>query len=185
MAIAVQIFPLLAVVLTSAACQNPKSQEDSARILEGDTAAHVLPTSDRALVLRARELDRADSLDQARAAYSDAATRLPQLADWLYLRAAGLEAGTVKIREGIQRLANSLRATNKYHETITVFWARAVYQAIGQTPDISDFHEFIERNPHLLDKQLINQYYSADVIGSPLARQQWVEPDLKPLTVNA
>ena len=93
MAIAVQIFPLLAVVLTSAACQNPKSsQQDSARILEGDTAAHVLPTSDRALVLRARELDRADSLDQARAAYADAATKLPHLSDWLYLRAAGVTA---------------------------------------------------------------------------------------------
>ena len=103
---------------------------------------------------------------------------------WLYLRAEGLEAGTVKIREGIQRFANSLSATNKYHETITVFWARVVYQAITQTPDISDFDEFVERHPRLLDKRLISQYYSADVISSPLARQQWVEPDLKPLTIS-
>ena len=91
MALAVQLFPVLALVLTSAACQNPKpSQKDSASILAGDTTVHVLPADDRALVLHARELDRADSIDQARAAYAEAATKLPQLADWFYLRAAGV-----------------------------------------------------------------------------------------------
>ena len=91
MALAVQLFPLLALVLTSAACQNPKpSQKDSASILAGDTTVHVVPPDARALVLHARELDRADSLDQARAAYAEAATKLPQLADWFYLRAAGV-----------------------------------------------------------------------------------------------
>ena len=43
-------------------------------------------------MLRARELDRADSLEAARAAYEDAAKKLPQLSDWLYLRAAGVTA---------------------------------------------------------------------------------------------
>ncbi|HJQ11710.1 MAG TPA: transglycosylase SLT domain-containing protein [Gemmatimonadaceae bacterium] len=91
MAVALQIIPLLALVLTSAACQDPKStQRDSARVLTGDTTVHVLAADDRALVLRARELDRADSLDQARAAYAEAASKLPHLADWLYLRAAGV-----------------------------------------------------------------------------------------------
>jgi soluble lytic murein transglycosylase len=42
------------------------------------------------MVLRARELDRADSLEAARKAYEDAAEKLPQLSDWLYLRAAGV-----------------------------------------------------------------------------------------------
>jgi len=52
----------------------------------------VLPADARALVLRARELDRADSLEAARKAYEDAAQKLPQLSDWLYLRAAGVTA---------------------------------------------------------------------------------------------
>ena len=43
-------------------------------------------------MLRARELDRADSLEQARATYEDAARKLPQISDWLYLRAAGVTA---------------------------------------------------------------------------------------------
>lgn len=41
-------------------------------------------------VLIARALDRMDSLDRAAAAYVEAATLLPDVADWLHLRAAGV-----------------------------------------------------------------------------------------------
>lgn len=93
MAIAAVILPLVALVLSSSACQNPKpSHQDTVAILAGDTTHHVLSAEDRALVLRARELDRADSLDAARTAYDLAAQKLPQLSDWLYLRAAGVTA---------------------------------------------------------------------------------------------
>src|SRR5207237_9069485 len=61
-------------------------------VLAGDTTQHSLPADVRALVVHARELDRADSLDAARAAYESAAGKLPQLSDWLYLRAAGVTA---------------------------------------------------------------------------------------------
>ncbi|HEY6088554.1 MAG TPA: transglycosylase SLT domain-containing protein [Gemmatimonadaceae bacterium] len=93
MAIAPQLLPLIALVLSSSACQNPKpSRQDSVAVLAGDTTQHVLPPDARASVLRARELDRADSLEAARAAYDQAAQKLPQLSDWLYLRAAGVTA---------------------------------------------------------------------------------------------
>jgi soluble lytic murein transglycosylase len=61
-------------------------------VLAGDTTAHILAPDSRSVVLRARELDRADSLEQARAAYEEAAKKLPQISDWLYLRAAGVTA---------------------------------------------------------------------------------------------
>ena len=81
----------MALIISSSACQNPTpSHKDSAAVLAGDTTQHVLSAEDRALVLRARELDRADSLDAARAAYDQAAQKLPRLSDWLYLRAAGV-----------------------------------------------------------------------------------------------
>ncbi|MEP6509208.1 MAG: transglycosylase SLT domain-containing protein, partial [Gemmatimonadales bacterium] len=47
-------------------------------------------TPEKALVLRARALDRADSLDAAKATYVEAAKKIPAIADWLYLRAAGV-----------------------------------------------------------------------------------------------
>lgn len=91
MALAPIVLPLVALVLSSTACQDPKSiQRDSAAAPTADTTRHVLPADARAVVLRARELDRADSLEAARAAYEDAAKKLPQIADWLYLRAAGV-----------------------------------------------------------------------------------------------
>jgi soluble lytic murein transglycosylase len=87
------LLSVAALLLSSTACQDPKSTgRDSAAGLGGDTTQHVLPADARALVLRARELDRADSLEAARAAYEDAAKKLPQLSDWLYLRAAGVTA---------------------------------------------------------------------------------------------
>ena len=47
-------------------------------------------TPEKALVLHARALDRADSLDSAKILYSEAAKRVPLVADWLNLRAAGV-----------------------------------------------------------------------------------------------
>ena len=93
MALASLVFPLVALVISTAACQNADpSQKAVAAVLAGDTTQHVLPSDARALVLRARELDRADSLDAARSAYEQAAQKLPELSDWLYLRAAGVTA---------------------------------------------------------------------------------------------
>lgn len=111
MALAPLILPLVALVLSANACQDPKpSRQDSAAVLSGDTTQHVLPADARALVLRARELDRADSLEAARKAYEDAAEKIPQLSDWLYLRAAGVTADSgaragyySKLRTGVAR----------------------------------------------------------------------------------
>jgi len=93
LAISQLLLPLIALMLSSSACQNQQpTRKDSTAVLAGDTTHHILSPDDRALVLRARELDRADSLDQARAAYEEAARKLPQISDWLYLRAAGVTA---------------------------------------------------------------------------------------------
>lgn len=87
------LFPFLAVVLSTSACSNETAaQKDTVAVLSGDTTKHVLSVDDRQLVLRARELDRADNRDSARIAYENAAGKLPQIADWLYLRAAGVTA---------------------------------------------------------------------------------------------
>src|ERR1700737_236719 len=80
-------------MVSSGAGQNHQpTRKDFPAVLAGDTTRHILSQDDRTLVLRARELDRADSLDQARAAYEEAARKLPQISDWLYLRAAGVTA---------------------------------------------------------------------------------------------
>jgi hypothetical protein len=72
--------------------------------------------------------------------------------------------------------------TGGYHETLTLFWLRAV-----------DAYLQAERNEaralvHLAnelaathDKGLPLTHYTRDLLFSPEARARWVEPDLKPL----
>ena len=143
MAIAPLILPLVALVISSAGCQNSQpSQKASAAVLAGDTTQHVLPTDARALVLRARELDRADSLDAARSAYEQAAQKLPQLSDWLYLRAAGVTADSsaragyyAKLRTDVAR--DRVRVTDAIARERTRDFAGAIraYNALGQRLD--------------------------------------------------
>ncbi len=143
MAIAPLILPIVALVLSSTACQNPKpSQKDSAAVLAGDTIQHVLAPNDRALVLRARELDRADSLEAARSAYDQAAQKLPQLSDWLYLRAAGVTGDSsaragyyAKLRTDVAR--DRIRVTDAIARERTRDFAGAIraYNALGQRLD--------------------------------------------------
>ena len=97
---------------------------------------------------------------------------------WLYLRAYGWDEGMIYIRDGIQNFAARLGATQKYHETITVFWARLVHHMITDQPPIDTFDDFLLHFPQILDSRLIEHHYSAELLRSPLARQQWVEPDL-------
>ena len=143
MAIAPLLLPLVALVLSSSACQEKKpTQRDSAAVLAGDTTQHVLPTDDRAIVLRARELDRADSLEAARAAYDQAAQKLPQLSDWLYLRAAGVTADSAdragyyaKLRTDVAR--DRIRWTDAIARERTRDFAGAIraYNALGAKLD--------------------------------------------------
>jgi soluble lytic murein transglycosylase len=143
LAIGPLILPLVALVLSSSGCQNPKpSQKDSVAVLAGDTTQHVLPAESRALVLRARELDRADSLDAARTAYDEAAQKLPQLSDWLYLRAAGVTGDSgararyyAKLRTDVAR--DRIRWTDAIARERTRDFAGAIraYNALGARLD--------------------------------------------------
>lgn len=98
---------------------------------------------------------------------------------WLYLRRDGWEKGYEHIGKGIRHFAATHGATRKYHETITRFWATAVYQALCDSGD--DFSTFEAHHPYLFDKDYIRQYYSVILLSAEKARQEWVEPDLKSL----
>jgi peptidoglycan lytic transglycosylase len=142
LALAPMLLPLVALVLSSTACQDPKSKGDSAAVPVGDTTQHVLPADARAVVLRARELDRADSLDAARAAYEDAAKKLPQIADWLYLRAAGVTSDSSERAAYFARLRTDV-ARDRVRHTDAIARERSrdfagairAYTALGEKLD--------------------------------------------------
>lgn len=144
MAIAPLIIPLVAFILSSTACQNPQptQKKESTAVVASNTLPHVLSADERALVLRARELDRADSLDAARSAYEQAAQKIPQLSDWLYLRAAGVTGDSsaragyyAKLRTDVAE--DRIRVTDAIARERTRDFAGAIraYNALGQRLD--------------------------------------------------
>lgn len=69
----------------------------------------------------------------------------------------------------------------KYHETITRAWIKAVRYFMDESEPCVSADEFMERNPRLLDTQIMLTHYSAEVLFSPEARAQFVDPDLQPI----
>jgi soluble lytic murein transglycosylase len=82
------------VALCTTGCERPQASATSApetpAALHADSIKVTLEQPARALVTKARAHDRADQLDSARITYLEAAASVPEIADWLYLRAAGV-----------------------------------------------------------------------------------------------
>jgi hypothetical protein len=103
---------------------------------------------------------------------------------WYYLRGGDYEAGLTAIRDGIKRYANSLGATAKYNETVTVFYARLVHHCLSQEGSRAlTWGEFAERHPILFDRVSPPslRHYKKETLLSDEARTRFVEPDVKPL----
>ncbi len=101
-----------------------------------------------------------------------------------YVRRMPFAAATEKITTGIRRLAETYGKTG-YHETITLFWLRIVAVFASEHASLALpalANALIDK---CANKDLIGQHYSADVLASPQAKAEWVEPDLKPLPAVA
>jgi hypothetical protein len=98
---------------------------------------------------------------------------------YLYAREGGV-AEAIRGARGIRGFAQALGAPQKYHDTLTVGWARVVgHHAV--TSGSSSFAEFLGSHPQLMRRDLLKAHYSQDVLASAAARSQFVEPDLVPL----
>src|SRR4029077_10884435 len=84
----------------------------------------------------------------------------------------------------LRRFAAAAGKPEKYHETITLFWVRLLSRAHGVAYGKS-LEELVHANPQLLEKDFPLAYYSPQRLFSEQARASWVEPDLRPLSVDA
>ena len=64
-----------------------------------------------------------------------------------------------------------------YHETLTVFWVSIVRDFCSRNQSMSRL-QAINEMMETLPSSLFKQFYSFDVVKSPLARERWVGPDL-------
>jgi hypothetical protein len=106
-----------------------------------------------------------------------------------HVRAAYLFLTETSPERAAERMRDTLRAflqhhgvdASKYHETITKAWILAVRHFMEQTPGTQSADAFIDANPRLLDDKIMLTHYSAELLFSPHARAQFVEPNLGPI----
>lgn len=65
----------------------------------------------------------------------------------------------------------------KYHETLTRAWVMAIRHFMERSPASRSAVDFIERNPELLDPEIMLTHYSAEVLFSSGARAGFIDPD--------
>jgi hypothetical protein len=86
-----------------------------------------------------------------------------------------------RMRAGLLRFIGHYGETG-YHETMTVFWVRAVRGFLDQSRMIVTLAETANRLAEARgDSRLIYDYYSRERLSSAEAREGWIEPDLKAL----
>ena len=69
----------------------------------------------------------------------------------------------------------------KYHETITRAWIMAVSHFMNECSRCQSAADFMSRNPSLLNSRIMLTHYSAHVLFSAKARQEFVHPDISPI----
>lgn len=98
-------------------------------------------------------------------------------AAWLCLRDAPFRDALGRLRRGLKRLAIAAGQPQRYHETITVAYARLIdrqRRALGDPP----WDEFRAKSAELFAPQLgaVRTLYDAATIDSPEARKTFVPP---------
>jgi hypothetical protein len=96
-----------------------------------------------------------------------------------YARRDGEDAAVRGARR-IREFTEALGVPGKYHDTLTVAWARIVGR-LAVTSSAPSFEEFLEQHPQLRRRDLLGAHYSRDMLFSATARAAFVEPDLAPL----
>jgi len=104
---------------------------------------------------------------------------------WVYLaESSSVRQAANKMRDTLRRFATAAGKPQKYHETITLFWVHLLSRAHADSGG-ERLEEIVRANPQLLEKNFPLAYYSVERLFSDEARTSWVEPDLKPLSIDA
>jgi hypothetical protein len=107
---------------------------------------------------------------------------------FLYLREHPFSQALEKLRNGIKayNAANNRPdgPTEGYNETTTHAMAHliaAMMIAYGKTHPVASADEFCDKHPQLMSQYVLRFFYSPERRRSPLAKTQFVEPDLTAL----
>ena len=99
---------------------------------------------------------------------------------WTYLDRYEIETASRVMASAIRHVAERHGAPDRYHDTITISWVQLVAVHTSHS-EAGSFEQFIAENPELLDRHLLDQHYSRDLLASDRARSRWVQPNLRAL----
>ncbi|MBC23457.1 MAG: hypothetical protein CMJ32_06020 [Phycisphaerae bacterium] len=98
---------------------------------------------------------------------------------WIYLQRHGYARALDLMRQGILAFnsSNGIRIGpgTGYHETLTRAFLRLV--DAERNASIIDFNSFCDHASKLLDKKIILEHYSKELLDDPITRMEFVEPD--------
>ncbi len=100
---------------------------------------------------------------------------------WIYINKDGLDRAIDKTTHQLKKFVETLGASNKYNETITVAAIKAVYH-FWLKSNTKTFQAFILENPRLKNnfKELLVAHYDIDIFSSEIAKSSFLEPTLLP-----
>ena len=100
-----------------------------------------------------------------------------------YVREFPFDIASEKLRRGIKKLAAAY-GKDGYHETITVFWLAVIHDFVAASDSAENLAGLANRLvASCTGKNLIGEYFSADLLATAEAKHGWVAPDLKPLAI--
>ena len=99
---------------------------------------------------------------------------------WLVIERHGPELAVEIVGPRLKAMAVAQGLAPLYNETMTRFWIRLV-EHVRESTRAASVDDAIAKVPMLLDKNLAQRHWSRTLMFGPVARAEWVEPDLVPL----
>ena len=98
---------------------------------------------------------------------------------YIHISKYGEAQAIVNINSQIWNFVTKLGAADKYNKTLTVAAIKAVHHFMRRSAT-SDFSGLLTEFPRLKNnfKELMAAHYEMDIYNSPIAKQQFLEPDL-------
>jgi hypothetical protein len=104
---------------------------------------------------------------------------------YLCLTRYPFERAVEKMRSGIRAYNAAHQVpdepTRGYHETMTMAWLRIIHAMLRVNGPADSADEFVSGQPQLWEKKNLRFFYSPELMMSPQAKREFVEPDLAPL----
>lgn len=102
-----------------------------------------------------------------------------------YLRRMPFDDALIRVRDSIQRYNRNCGSGAGYHETITQLFLRATRDRLNRTVSNGPLKSIVDElaTRSRWPMAWVREHYSNELLDSPAAIAEWVEPDLKPLTL--